>query len=267
MLYEIKYTGACLQGLIRRKNEDNICCDKEYLPIIHTDNTSGFEGSFTTGTVKRFAVFDGLGGEKSGEVASHLAARTFSRYEIWPDIGFAEETAQISDLMNQEVKLYARKNHIRNMGSTVTALYFEKEEIRGFNLGDSRCYRWSSGTLQQLSTDHVISDAFRNKSYLTQCIGYPDDSDRPAPSMYSAPYQEKDIYLLCTDGLTKMVSERRIAAVLGEKIPLSDKLEKLKNIVLRRGGEDNTTILLFEVGKAARTPGRLLRNGLSFFRR
>jgi len=266
MAYTIEYSGLCIQGLVRKKNEDNLCCGGKYLPIIHTDDTAGFSGTFTTGTGMQFAVFDGLGGESCGEIASHLAARSFASYEgiTKTEKGFAEKAGLISQEMNRQICSYAKKNRVRNMGTTVAALSFEKELVQGFNLGDSRCYRLSDGKLRKISTDHVISDSSAYDGCLTQCIGHFGGDNPLEPSLYEAACREKDIYLLCTDGLTKMISERRIAFILKERITLPDKLEKMKNIVLRKGAEDNTTIILFEILKRRKMFGSMLTNTFSW---
>ena len=104
----------------------------------------------------------------------------------------------------------------------------------------------------QLSTDHVISDHSPYAGYLTQCLGASDREQRPDPALFYSEYREGDLFLLCTDGLTKLVSDRRIEAILKKRKNLQDKAREMKDIVLRKGAVDNATILLFKIKKRKR---------------
>lgn len=272
MAYMIQYSGFCIQGLVRKNNEDNIFCEDRYLPIVHTDDVAGFSGIFSRGEPKQFAVFDGMGGEACGEIASYYAARTFASeadyvreryYRECTDDGTAvtedlrtrsfEYRAKItSKAMNRVILDYAFKNRIRSMGSTVASLFFSQDAIQGFNIGDSRCYRLSENSLAQLSMDHVIAKNSIYAGYLTQCLGISKREQTLEPALYYSDYSEGDIFLLCTDGLTKLVSERRIESVLKKKKSVDEKAGELKDVVLKKGAVDNTTILVFEIAKQKR---------------
>ncbi len=265
MSFTVEYAGFCIQGLVRNKNEDNICCGDKYLPIVHTDDIKGLSGVFSTKEQKHFAVFDGMGGEKSGEVASYLAARTFSSYSGPAGGVFADEAKKITEEMNCKVLDYAAGNRIISMGSTVAALFFKDNDIRGFNIGDSRCYLYENGGLRQLSVDHVIKGSSGYSGYLYQCLGISEKESVLEPSLYSAQYKEGDIILLCTDGLTGLVGEKRIGRVLRKKISLEEKLQELKDIVVLKGAVDNTTILLFETKKRKKWFSMMRAGCLSWF--
>ncbi len=238
MTYSVEYAGLCIQGLVRRNNEDNIWCADRCLPILHTDEEQKLSGSFLTGKEVRFAVFDGLGGEKRGEYASFLAARAFGREE-------KDTPESLTGSMNHDILEYARKNRIYRIGTTAVGLSFTENGLCGFNIGDSRCYRYSGGKLTQLSVDHTDGGLFGGG--LTQCLGMPKEELHPA--VFSVPYEEEDQYLLCSDGLTKMIGDQRIGRILSEKKTAAEKLQIMKNIVLRKGAPDNTTILILEIGR------------------
>ena len=256
-MFKIHYSGLCVQGLLRKRNEDNLWCVDHCLPIVHTDEERNLSGIVYQGDNARFAVFDGIGGEAKGEVASYYSAKAYGNAEH--DL----EADTVADAMNQKVLDYTWKNGIRQMGSTAVALIFGKEFIHGFNIGDSRCYRFRKGALSLMSTDHVIRDNGQYHGYLTQAIGM-TEQDRPlSPDSFSSAYEDGDIYILCSDGLTKMVSDRRIQSVLQEKQLISEKLQKLKDIVLKKGAVDNTTIFLFEVRKQSFAAPRVLRKVFS----
>lgn len=262
MAFTIEYTGLCLQGLVRKNNEDNLSCEGRFLPIIHTDVSAGLSGTFSSKTEKSFAVFDGLGGEECGEIASHLAARTFGSEAETVNGAFPEKVKMLSEKMNRAILDHKRKNRIRSLGSTVASLFFEPDGIAGFNIGDSRCYRFSEGTLNRLSVDHIVPQPSAYAGYLTQCLGVPEKEYFLEPAVYYSEYHAGDIYLLCTDGLTKMVGERRISAILKKRQSLDDKLQEMKDIVLRKGAVDNMTIQLFQVSKRTRRFSSILAAGV-----
>ena len=244
----IRYAGLCLQGLVRVNNEDNLWYLNGCLPMIHGD-LPAFHGSVAPGPGAAFAVFDGMGGEAMGETASYLAASEFGRWaERSCGLVQGEETA-VCSAMNREILSSASKK--RMMGTTVVSLCFGKTEIYGFNLGDSRCYRFSEGKLYALSTDHAVVSPITRRARLTQCLGIPESDFVLEPTVFAADYLKGDLFLLCSDGLTSMVSPVKLQSVLEGQGDLTEKVESLREMVFRRGAEDNVTILLFEIGNAA----------------
>ena len=241
MQYAIEYAGVSIKGLLRKNNEDNIWCNGSFLPIIHTDDYKDLSGE-TTISKKWFAVFDGMGGEASGEVASHVASKVFG-IEIQKE----SEIQTICNEMNKAVNKYADKNHILSMGTTIAAVGFDKEEIVCFNIGDSRCYKFSNGNLKRMSVDHI--SPYR-KNALTKCIGM--DEKELIPSCFFADYQKDDIFLLCTDGLTKIISDDWIQRILSTRGSAADKMIKLKDIALKRGAPDDTTFIIIKIKEKSR---------------
>ena len=222
MRITIDYAGCCLTGLVRVNNEDNYYCAGQYLPMVHGD-VPAFTGTIPPGRASAFAVFDGMGGEERGEAASFLAAEEFAR-GVQCAAGSAvylEETA-LCRQMNRRVLTYAKEHHVSGCGSTAVTLCFDTEDIHGFNLGDSRCYRYSGGKLTAMSKDHAVTSPVTRRSRLTQCLGIPE-------------------------GLTIAVNPLKIESVLSEKAPLPGKLEALRELVFQRGAEDNVTMILFEI--------------------
>ena len=249
MSYKIRY--SCLSHIGKRRsiNQDNYYCDGEYLK-----DTAGQADSPVKGCLKEhgphlFAVFDGMGGEECGEKASLIAAECVSKYRIGPNpiedlLGYCQDA-------NEEILRYAADHSIASMGTTAAILVFGKKEIFGFNLGDSRCYRLSEGELYALSTDHAMVSPITRRSRLTQCLGIPETDFILEPAVYAADYSEGDIFLLCSDGLTSMVNPVRIQSELAGSGDPKEKIEALREMVFSRGAEDNVTMLLFEVGRAA----------------
>lgn len=207
------------------------------------------------GKAEAFAVFDGMGGAAAGEAASYLAAAEFGRWAGRSSgLRRGEENA-ICRAMNQAVLTYAKAHRATGMGATVVSLCFDEAGAYGFNIGDSRCLHFSEGRLYALSTDHAIVSPVTRRARLTQCLGIPETEFVLEPAVFSVGYRIGDIFLICSDGLTSMVGPVRISGVLSAEATLVEKLEALREMVFRRGAEDNVTIILFEICEAPAKAG------------
>lgn len=251
-------------GKIREKNEDNFYCDG-FLREDVSQNSCRYS---VKGDLKEniiLGVFDGMGGTKAGEMASYIAAKMLGKY-----VGFIREKGMAFDgtyfilKANRVVCSVARKIG-KSMGSTAILLFYEKNMIRICNLGDSRAYLFRNRVLTQLSVDHTVESRMMKvrrsmglslenknpdmKNTLTQYLGIPEDEFLLEPAVSDEiAVKEKDIYLLCSDGLTGMVTDDRIAEILGEKTNLEYKKMRLVEEALSNGGRDNITVVLLEIG-------------------
>ena len=251
MAYQINYAYACQTGKVRANNEDNFWCCGELLPA----ENQGVEG-IRTGSVIRdalpvLAVFDGMGGESCGEMAAYLAAEAFDRHyhEKKKRLKrnpkkFLEEAC---NHMNAEVCRYGSEKRIHSMGTTMAMMAFGHRSIYACNLGDSRIYRIKEGQLSQISTDHVLGQGLFGKAPLTQYLGVEEESMVLEPSIVKAEYQTEERYLLCSDGLTDMLSDKEIEAMITSEGPVELAAEKLMEKAMEKGGRDNTTVILCEV--------------------
>lgn len=248
MDYKIAYTGFCVKSDARNKNEDNFCVQNQCLPVEHVDFHMKKKRYLDLKT-PWVAVFDGMGGEAFGEEASFCAAKSFARN--------TQKNSKIQELvcqMDQDVAQRAYEKNKKKMGTTVVAIRFGAKNIRGFNVGDSRCYRFSNKKLTQLSMDHTVSTPYLKKTFLWQAVGMKEEDEKLSASKFQEPYEEGDIYLLCTDGLTNVLSDRKIQKILANsKTDLQGKVEELEKRVRMAGEVDNITVLLMEVehGKLA----------------
>jgi serine/threonine protein phosphatase PrpC len=249
MRYEINYAGFCIQGLVRKNNEDNIWCRDHCLEMIHIDEEKNLNGSISSDSGAAFAVFDGMGGEECGEMASYIAAKEFGTFSKQKDCDSPNCEKELCRQMNKKILDYADNNRIRNMGSTVVGIRFGKSGISGFNLGDSRCYLYSGGELKLLSTDHVVSSPFSGRTALTQCLGISEKEFILEPDSFQAGYEDGSIFILCSDGVSKTLGNEKIKKILKNKGSVNDKKIKIKDSLLKRGAPDNATALLFEVRK------------------
>jgi len=246
--YNIEYSIQCHTGKVREKNQDNIWCDNVYL---ESENNGLEEGlSAVTAVKPSFAlcIFDGMGGEKQGEVAAYIAAKTFNETYKNREIDAPQAFLTGSCLeMNSKICEYQKENFIRNMGTTAAILFCGKDGVYACNLGDSRIYNYSSGRFIQLSRDHVHNGYNSKKAPLTQNLGIPESEFVIEPYIIKSEYKDKDRYLLCSDGLTDMVSDNDITEVLDKGLSVQETTETLMTMALENGGVDNITIIICEL--------------------
>ena len=251
----LRLEAACFNstGKVRANNEDNFYFSDTTLEQENDGLLSPIYGMIEDDIVC-FGVFDGMGGAEDGQVASHLAASSLKN-----DVFSANESAILSETffleavehMNTAVYMEAEKQK-NNMGTTAVMFGFDKSSVYVSNVGDSRAYRWRDGHLVQISMDHVApipayEAKTRRKPYLSQCIGIPPDKLKLEPYFARGTLQMGDIYLLCSDGLTDMVSESSIADCLCESKRIDVHARQLVELALDNGGHDNVTVIIIRV--------------------
>jgi serine/threonine protein phosphatase PrpC len=239
-------------GLVRQGNEDS---------------------ALVSGQV--IAVADGMGGHAAGEVASRIAVKTLQSLE--PTLTALEiDQDSVEDLLmhslhsiDEEIALVTDEEiEKRGMGTTLTALLLRENTIALLHVGDSRCYRLRAGTLEQLSNDHTviqelldqgaISEAeaaeHPQRSMLTQALRGDGDAT-PVLQMYEV--KKGDRYLLCSDGLSGVLTDKEIKIGLKK----SDKDEAVKFLIdatYINGAPDNVTVLIADFTDKSSTPSTLL---------
>ena len=214
-----------------------------------------------------FAVADGMGGARAGEVASKIVVETLG--EGLPEAGSDEErlaaavreaNARINDLAGAEPDR-------AGMGTTVTAAYVGEDGVAVAHVGDSRAYRLRDGQLERLTNDHsLVAELVRRgklteeeaeehpqKSVITRALGPEADVEVDRRTF---PARDGDVFLLCSDGLTGMVPEERIAELVAGAGSLKAAGQALIREANERGGRDNITVVLFRVEEVgAPAPG------------
>lgn len=256
---ELHIAGICHIGNLRDNNEDNILINGSY----RTDpgqKIKALEDS-VCGSWSVCAVFDGMGGESYGETASLKAAESFSSWE--PSL----DRRDIEDIfLKANDDIYDNIPKLRGQRSGTTAAVFisDGEKAAVCNIGDSRIYRYRSGYLEQLSRDHTSSQqlmdmgiektghatAAKYKGSLTQYLGIPRDEFQIEPFIYQdAELRHDDTYIICSDGLTDMLSDEELEAVL-EKHTGQDTRVTAAAVVkaaLDNGGRDNVSAVIIRV--------------------
>ena len=239
-------------GLVRQGNEDSAFASAQLI-----------------------AVADGMGGHAAGEVASRIAvqvlqklAPTLSAEDIDEDSvedllmhSLHSIDAEIAAVTDEDVEK-------RGMGTTLTALLIRDTRIALLHVGDSRCYRLRGNTLEQLSNDHTviqelldqgaISEAeaaeHPQRSMLTQALRG-DGDVTPVLQMYEI--KKDDRYLLCSDGLSGVLTDKEIKVGL-KKSDKDEAIKFLNDATYINGAPDNVTILIADISDKSTTPSILL---------
>ena len=244
MHYSIRYSCISHIGKVRKINQDNYICDGQYMETNSEPMKSPLCGEKSSREISLFGVFDGMGGEECGEVASCIAAQDSSALELGKDI--LSDLSRFCQKANEDICRYARENEVSSMGTTAAMLAFADNSVTLCNIGDSKIFLLSAGKLEQISEDHVAAAPFGVKPPLSQNLGIPPTEMAISPYLAQGVCRDGDIYLICSDGLTDMVTTEEIAEVL-----LSKSLEKacteLLQKALSNGGRDNITIILCKI--------------------
>lgn len=244
MQYKIHYSCFSHIGNVRSINQDNFICDGHYMKNAETAIEFPLCGTKTSKEPSVFGVFDGMGGEECGEIASYIASKTASTIGIGKDA--TADLSQFCRKANNDICDYAALHEVSSMGTTAAMLAFTEKEVVLCNIGDSRIFRLCNGTLEQISMDHVTFAAFGVKPPLSQNLGIPPNELAIDPYLARGPYNDGDIYLICSDGLTDMVSVDEMTEVLVSK-PIEEAITLLLDKALANGGKDNTTIILCRI--------------------
>jgi serine/threonine protein phosphatase PrpC len=208
-----------------------------------------------------FAVADGMGGARAGEVASRLAAESFEPVQRGEESPEAYLRA-IARTANARIHRLAQDDSSRSgMGTTLTAALVEDDEVSFAHVGDSRAYRFRDGELKLLTSDHSLVEELRRQGRLTdeQAEDHPQRSiitralgPEREVEVDTMTYQARpgDVYLLCSDGLTTMIREDQIAATLADAESLDEAVSRLIREANEAGGRDNITVVAFRLADA-----------------
>jgi len=245
-------SGRSAVGLVRQGNED-----------------SGFISP------QLIAVADGMGGHAAGEVASRIAVEVLQ--SLSPSLTSEEiDEDSVKDLLmhslhsiDVEISVVTEEeNEKRGMGTTLTALLIRDKFISLLHVGDSRCYRLRGNTLEQLSNDHTVIQELLDQGAITaaEAVEHPqrsmltqalrgDGDVTPVLQMYEI--KKGDRYLLCSDGLSGVLTEKEIKVGLKK----SDRDEAVKFLVdatYINGAPDNVTVLIADISESSTTLATLL---------
>ena len=268
MAYQIGYAYTCHIGKIRNNNEDNFWCCGDSLEAQNQGMSHIRSGYMKQSEYPLLAVFDGMGGESCGEMAAFLAAEACGEHFKTAKDGIRNDPEEflneICESMNQAICDYGRTNKINSMGTTAALLAFAEDAVYSCNLGDSRIYKSDREKFYQISQDHVLGRSLFGKAPLTQYLGMEEENLQLEPSISRQEIKIGDRFLLCSDGITDMLSDGEIADILSRDIPVAKTVEILVDRALKKGGRDNITVVLCEIMEQ---PRNMFRRVLNWFHR
>ena len=227
------------QGLVRSSNQDSLLV-----------------------TESVFGVADGMGGHQGGETASRVAVQVLQNAlrQKKPEtraleLGIEAANRRIYDMARHDSSL-------SGMGTTVTALWEDENQVLIAHVGDSRAYRLRNGELTQITEDHsMVAELLRNKvitaemarthpyrNVITRAVGV---DPMVTADVLCADKQADDLWLICSDGLYNMVDDDTIAQVLNEAKSDETAADELLALALEGGGTDNITFVLCRVTEVA----------------
>jgi serine/threonine protein phosphatase PrpC len=241
-------------GLQREHNEDSFVVLKEH---------------------DLFVVADGMGGHRAGDVASRIATETISEFfrttanddVTWPfhfDSNLSEEENRLLTgirVANRQIfERSTRSRECHGMGTTVVGAMFSSKKRRMYigHVGDSRCYRVRDGEIQLLTRDHSLINDYLlampdltdeqkselPKNVITRALGM---QDHVVVDLQHDEPRQGDIYVLCSDGLSGMVSDEDIKQIVTGTAEIREACEQLIQSANERGGEDNITAVLVRI--------------------
>ena len=247
----MKLWGITNTGLVRSENQDAY---------------AAFEAGGCTAAV----VCDGMGGTHGGRVASAIAVACFQR-EIQNDLRADMTADQLRHVMlaaiaaaNDAIRREAGRNaDYRHMGTTLVCALARPDMALIANIGDSRCYLYRDGCLSRLSEDHTavqrlialsIIEPAEAKTHperhrLTQHLGIFPDELIIQPHTVQLPVRPGDRFLLCSDGLTDMLEEEDLSALLRSQTAAPACAAALYQLAMQRGGKDNISVLLVGIDR------------------
>lgn len=251
MPVRLRCAVCCETGRRRRTNEDNfyLCGRYKALSAINDPVLWTWEGQ----TSAVCAVCDGMGGVSGGELAATLAAGAldavaFRLLERPTDTGLA---LGCIEAISRQIRLHAGPR--ASMGATLVLALIHPAGLELYNLGDSRGYLFLNRKLLQISQDHTTAQAFRDMGLpppaqghngLTQYLGMDDEEYGPDPFHAHMDFPPGGRLLLCSDGLTAMVDDEAIAALLSRPGGPESAVRALTDAALAAGGRDNITALV-----------------------
>lgn len=210
---------------------------------------------------------DGMGGYNAGEVASAMATRLIQA-ELGAWLAAAGTQADVGEIRramegcvdNANKSIFgAAQAHAQyaGMGTTLVVGVFHGSSLVLGHIGDSRCYRWRRGTLTQITRDHSLlqeqidagwltpqqAAVSANRNLVTRALGV---DAAVALELNECQVQAGDLYLMCSDGLSDMVSDAALVRLLGQPGELAPRARQLIDAANGQGGRDNITVLLVQ---------------------
>ncbi len=275
----VRSFGLSDQGQVRDSNEDCFAIAELARTLqIHHSNLPQSKTSVSDHRGYVFLIADGVGGSQAGEVASGLSVTTIEDFLLntlrrFSNLQASEEQGALCALEDALCQADSRifEESVKHpewegMGTTLTMAFAVNWRLFVAHAGDSRCYLYSAGRLRQLTQDHtVIAEMARNgmisaekavghpwRHFVTNIVG--GRKRGVQVELHSLDLHPDDVLLLCSDGLTEMVPEGQIAAVLQQECDPQRACEGLVSEANRLGGNDNITVIVARISPTESVP-------------
>ena len=260
--YMIHAAAVSNKGCVRGNNEDSFYLNGILMPLAEMD--AGLSASMhCNAPTQLYSVCDGMGGAEAGELASHAVVSTMKDYAFFTGKDLPSALKAFCGKANEAVYHSAdgQAGEKRN-GCTFTCVAIQEGKATIAHIGDSRIYRLHSGELTQLTRDHSEVQRMVDLGFITEeeaevhpkrhaitlCLGMNPDECLVEPTLSGViPLEPGDRYLLCSDGLTDMLSRDQIADLLRATQDSEATANALVEAALEAGGEDNTTVIVLTV--------------------
>ena len=274
----VQSCGMTDRGRVRHNNEDHfLVADFSKAMSVRQSSLAQPKTQFSYEQGHLFLIADGMGGHQAGEQASALAVETIEAFTLnhlkWFFNLQGEENQLIGEFQNALRQADARiieeatgHPELHGMGTTVTMAYILGRELFVVHVGDSRCYLFRQGTLHQITHDHTILDQLlmtgaitpeqAPRHFLRHVITNVVGGQKPGldVEIHKLELEPDDVVLLCSDGLTEMLSAQQITDILKNQTDSQLACQKLIEEANRQGGKDNVTVIVsrFDMPAAAK---------------
>ena len=244
----IVITAASRVGCVRNNNEDMVFAYDKFV------RSEAYQTEFMTENVDRFviALADGMGGHLAGEVASAdtLENLRFFVSDMPKGLSVSEVNKTMEVWLESIHKIITSKGHadpsMEGMGTTLVAVIYYEGKYFWINCGDSRLYRLRDGKLAQLTTDHSLNTLRgekRHSNIITNCIGAGCKHTYMDMVEFTDDFRYGDVYMVCSDGLSDMVSDDVIEQMMINGVSAN----RLCEAAIEKGGFDNVSVCVFSV--------------------
>ncbi|MAI71042.1 MAG: hypothetical protein CMM01_09045 [Rhodopirellula sp.] len=262
----VEISAVTHRGRVRKINEDQYAVVRRTRAgVVLASSLPSSDLTHPDRTAWLMCVADGLGGEVSGEVASATATKAMlefaSEMSSWVmqpaenlELDIQKRVAMYSQAIKRDLRDQANKNaELDGMATTLTAAYIYGDSAVVVNVGDSRSYLVGADGIRQITRDHTVAQDLLDagvptestRAYgnvLTRCFG--TDGEPVPVDVFHIKLKVNDRILLCSDGLSDLVIDAEIAAVIADSKSTADACETLVSAALLAGGRDNITVVL-----------------------
>ena len=246
------------KGSVRMNNEDAYYINGSFAELKDMDQETSLHNTYHDDTAL-FAICDGMGGYENGEMASYTAVSRMEKLQqrlLLND--FSAAVTQWVEETNSAINKAARDG-----GSTLALLFINSEKIHIAHIGDSRIYRYHQGKLTRMTKDHsklqVLLDAglitekeaetYPQKHVITRALGMNEEENGKCMPTIQEPVlaEDRDRYIICSDGVTDMLSDDQIESLLSQSKAALDCADTIYQAALNAGGKDNTSVIVIEI--------------------